>query len=430
MDESSVSVLSRWSAKVDSADMRRALREHSVARFQWSSLAVLCVLAVCADPAHGCRYNVREIGFIDVGVEPYRLFVYLPSNVPSSEADNLKNTLDAAFADTNIRCEPIPAGMDANHPASRALSEHGIDQYPAVVLVSPDGPSRRLALDAGGRSLVEAVSLALEAMLDSPTRRQILEKAADRYGVVLLIEGPQQDRNAAARETVSAAISYVDQELESLPKPIARGPEMVVLDRPSQAREELLLWVLGLKPEDVNEPCAAVFYGRGRWIGPLFKGGLLSDANLLRILPIIGADCECGLDHRWLQGTMLPARWNQSLQQKVAANLGFDPESPLVKMEMVSIVRRGMGGSGAGGVPFGYREIEVGDTSQDSTTGSDQAPPVNEPVMVSPQPVAVQANVEVTGKAGKWHVLAMSLGAMIVLVAVGSVIVLLKARRA
>ena len=336
-------------------------------RLVWLNLAVLCVLAACVDPARGCRYNVREIGFIDVEVELYRLFVYVPQAVGAGEMGDLKNALDAASVDTNIRCEPVPAGGDPNHPASRFLSAHGIDSYPAAVMVSPDGPSRRLPLPADAPSLTEAASLSLEAALDSPTRRQILEKAADCYAVVLLIEGLQEDRNAAAREAVSDAISYVGEQLEFLPKTIAKGPEMVVLDRSSLAGEDILLWTLGLKPEDINEPCAAVFYGRGRWIGPLFKGELLTDANLLRILSIIGADCECGLDHRWLQGTILPARWDQSLQQKVATSLGFDPESPMVKMEMVSIVRRGMGGLGDPGAPFGYQEIEVGGESAGSS---------------------------------------------------------------
>lgn len=406
-----------------------------MARFQWTSLTVLCVLAVCADPAHGCRYNVREIGFIDVGAEPYRLFVYLPSNVPSSEADNLKNTFDAAFADTNIRCEPVPAGVDTNHPASRTLSEHGIDQYPAAVLVSPDGPSWRLALDIGGRSLLEAVSSALEAMLDSQTRRQILEKAADCYGVVLLIEGPQQDRNADAQEAVAAAMSYVADRLEDLPKPIARGPEMVVLDRSSLAREDMLLWTLGLAPDDVNEPCAAIFYGRGRWIGPLFRGKRLTDANLLRVLPVIGADCECDLDHRLLQGTMLPARWDTSLQQKVAASLGFDPESPMVKVEMVSILRRGMGGFDQPGRPFGYQEIEVGGERAESSH-----PSVQEfsgaMVEIGANPAA-SASVSKTAADGVdaggprlgGGILAVSLGGMVVLVAAMSAVVLLRAKK-
>lgn len=410
------------------------MRKDPMTWLQWLNLVVLQVLAVCVDPAHGCQYNVREIGFIDVGIEPYRLFVYLPERTPANEADDLRNALDGAFADTNVRCETVPAGADANHPALRVLSEHGIGRSPAAVLASPDGPSRPLALDIAGRSLVEAVSSALEAMLDSPTRRQILEKAADCYGVVLLIEGPQQDRNAAAQEAVSAAMSYMADRLVDLPKPIARGPARVVLDRSSLMREDMLLWTLGLTPEDVNEPCAAIFYGRGRWIGPLFKGELLSDANLLRVLPIIGADCECGLDHRWLQGTMLLARWDRRLQQRVAASLGFDPESPMVKMEMVSIVRRGMGRFDPSGAPFGYREIEVGGDRAGSSHPS--VPEFNNAtVEAEAKPAAASASQTAVGGAdarqawGGAIVLAASFGGMVVLVAAVSTVILLRSRR-
>jgi len=410
------------------------LQEHSVTRLPWLNLAVLCVLAAFPDPAQGCRYNVREIGFIDVGIEPYRLFVYVPQAVGAGEIGNLKNALDAACADTNIRCEPVPEGADANHPALPFLSAHRIDSYPAAVIVSPDGPSRRLPLHADGQSLTEAVSSSLEAALDSPIRRQILEKAADSYAVVLLIEGPQQDRNTAAREAVSAAISYVSEQLQYLPKPIAKGPEMVVLDQSSLAGEETLLWTLGLAPGDVNEPCAAIFYGRGRWIGPLFKGAVLTDANLLRVLPAIGADCECGLDHRWLQGTMLPARWDESLQQKVAASLGFDPDSPIVKMEMVSIIRRGMGGFDDPGAPFGYQEIVVG--GERASPSSASAPEFNDVpvesevkplVSVAPQTAASLADVERPWRGG--FVLAVSFGGMVVLVAAVSAVILLRAKR-
>jgi len=393
-----------------------------VTRLVWVNLAVLGILAALPEPARGCRYNVREIGFIDVGIEPYRLLIYVPQAVGAGEIDDLKNALDAASADTNTRCEPVPAGVDANHPASRFLSAHGIDSYPAAVMVSPDGPSRRLPLQADVPSLTEAVCLSLEAALDSPIRRQILEKAADSYAVVLLIEGPQQDRNAAAREAVAAAISYVNDQMEFLPKAIAKGPEMVVLDRPSLAGEEMLLWTLGLEPEDVNEPCAAVFYGRGRWIGPLFKGELLTDVNLLRVLSIIGADCECGFDHRWLQGTMLPARWDQNLQQRVAASLGFDPESPMVRMEMVSIIRRGMGGLGYPGAPFGYQEIEVGgeqaNPSQPSAAGFNDG---------TVEPAGEPADLEQPPNGGV--ILAVSFGSMVALVAAISAVILWRVKR-
>ena len=150
--------------------------------------------------------------------------------------------------------------------------------------------------------------------MNSPTRQEILEKSAQSYGVVLLMEGPDAEQNAAAREAISTATGHIGEQLDFLPKPIAKAPERVVLDRQALTREEMLLWSMGLTPQDVNEAHAAVYYARGRWIGPLLEGDALNADNLTELLYVIGADCECGLDHRWLQGTMLPARWHEALQ--------------------------------------------------------------------------------------------------------------------
>ena len=212
--------------------------------------------------------------------------------------------------------------------------------------------------------------------------------------MVLLIEGPEPQANAMARQAISAALSQIGEQLGSLPKPISKPPELVVLDRKSLAREPMLLWTLGLKAQDVNQPHAAVFYGRGRWLGPVFKGEILTADNLTQLLSIIGADCECSLDHRWLQGTMLPARWDETLQQKVVQSVGFDPENPMTKAEMVSIVRRSMGGAGSPAatgdagessdypsVLVDYREIQVGgDAGQgegQKTAPSSDVPPAS-----------------------------------------------------
>ena len=342
-------------------------------KLKWLVAVAVCCLVIGPGPAPACQYNVREVGFIDTGIEPYRLVVYLPENVSASGVSDLKEAIAPALADTNIRFEPVLAGADANQPALEFARAHGISRFPAAVLVSPDGQSVPVALSEKAASLAGAVSTAVQGILDSPTRRETLEKCADSYGVVLLIEGPEPRINTRAREIVLAALSWIDAQSGSLPKPISKPPELVVLDRKSLAREPMLLWTLGLKAEDVNQPYAAVFYGRGRWLGPVFKGEILSADNLTQLLSIIGADCECSLDHRWLQGTMLPARWDEALQQKVVQSIGFDPENPMTKAEMVSIVRRSMGGAGSPAatgdteessdypsVLVDYREIQVG----------------------------------------------------------------------
>jgi hypothetical protein len=425
-----------------------------VAKLSLLVLIVACCLTLHALPAYGCRYNVREVGFIDVGIEPYYLFVYLPAGTSPAEVSELGEAVDAVLMETNIRFEPVIMGADANHPALEFVETHSIETFPAAVLVSPDGQSMPLPLPNSGQALAEAVSSGLEAILHSPTRQEILEKAADNYGVVLLLEGPQPQLNTAAREAVSAVINRIGEQLEYLPKPIARPPALVALGQESLAREHVLLWMLGLTPGDVNEPHAAVFYGRGRWMGPLFKGQTLTPGYLGEVLSIVGADCECGLDHRWLQGTMLPARWDETLRQKTAESLGFDPESPMVKMEMVSIVRRGMGGFDYPGVPFGYREVQIGDDEPQNggqtTEGGiakteglgdgrvEGVPPSNRGQDARDTMSHRQASFDDAtlhdAQPGQGNlslgVLAASLGGMTVIVAAVSIVILLRAKKA
>jgi hypothetical protein len=389
-------------------------------KLRWFVAVAACCLAMGTCPVQACQYNVREVGFIDVGIEPYRLIVFLPENVPASVVSGLNDAMALALAETNIRFEPVMAGADANQPAMESAKAHGISRFPAVVLVSPDGQSMPVALSEKAASLAEAVPTAVPSILDSPTRRQILERSADSYGVVLLIEGPDPQRNGAARQTVSAAISQIGEQLESFPKPISKPPQLVVLDQKSLAREQVLLWTLRLKAEDVNQPRVAIFYGRGRWIGPLFEGETLTSDNLTQLLSFVGADCECSLDHRWLQGTMLPARWDESLQQKVVQSVGFDPESPMTKMEMVSIVRRGMGGSDYPSVPFDYREIQVGGDAEENRgprteDGGQKIPP---PAVLRPPSSRIVGQVLVGSLAG-----------VVVLAGVTSLVIVLRARK-
>ena len=398
-----------------------------------------CSLAFGTVPVHACQYNVREVGFIDVGVEPYRLIVYFPENTPADQVSALKQTMDVTFADTNIHFEPVVVGADANQPAMELARTHGIKHFPAAVLVSPDGQSRPLAVSRassprfeGGTPstqtpLTEAVAAALGSILDSPVRRQILEKSADTYAVVLLIEGPSPRANVKARETISAATGNIGNQLEFLPKPIKNPPALVVLDQKSLAHEEVLLWTLRLKAEDVNQPHVAVFYGRGRWIGPLFDDATLTSDNLTQLLSVIGQDCECSLDHRWLQGTMLPARWDEALQQKVVASLGFDPENPMTKMEMVSIVRRGMGGSEYPSVPFDYREIQIGDDTDQN--GGQKAQDRAQRAEDEGQKAAPSSDIRPQSSGVVGQVLAGSLAGMAALVGVTSLVIILRARK-
>jgi hypothetical protein len=335
--------------------------------------------------AFACRYNVRETGFVDLDVERYYFYGYINKDTPADIASGFSQISSAAFMDSNIKPEVISTDPQKDHPALEYLKSSQIKSFPAAVLVSPDGQSLAVSVTEPNRPFRDALQAALNDILSSPKREEILQHVIEAYCVVLLIEGSDTQKNQEAKAAAYDAIKRIEAQMGMLPKPIAHPPALVVADSKSLRQEKVLLWSLGLDAQEVTEPHIAVIYGKARWIGPLLKGQEITEANLANILFVIGDDCECGMDHRWLQGTMLPVKWDQKLQAKAAANLGFDPENPMIKMEISSIVGRGIGGSSYPSVPFGYQSdndrqvapVQVKDVAPPAATG--KRPDVDNP---------------------------------------------------
>ncbi len=208
------------------------------------SFPAIAIIAIIlqASPAHACRYNVREVGFIDLGIDPYYLLAYLPADTNSDAVDELRDQMEVSLAETNIRFEPRLADTDPNDPSMQYVKTYEISEYPAAVLVSPDGQSRQLTLPEEGAELSEKLSAALQGVLHSPKHKEILENCADNYGVALLLEGPDASENAQAREVIATAIAAIKEQLEFMPKPMATAPVMVVVEQDALADEEMLLW--------------------------------------------------------------------------------------------------------------------------------------------------------------------------------------------
>ncbi|HIJ54466.1 MAG TPA: hypothetical protein HPP66_15160 [Planctomycetes bacterium] len=321
-------------------------------------LVFACLLGYLqSEPVTACRYTVHEVGFVDLRIEQYHLFGYICDETNGDIVSAFKQISYAGLVNSNIKFEIINTDQQKDHPAMKLLDLQQAKSLPAAVLVSPDGQSLPVTVTESDRPFEETLRSAFEDILSSPKREEILKQVIETYGVVLLIEGPDDQENKKAKEAASDVIELISSQMDMLPKPITHPPVLVVMDLKSVKREKILLWSLGLDSEEVSEPHAAVIYGRARWIGPLFKGEEITEDNLANVLFVIGADCECGLDHRWLQGTMLPARWTDKMQAKVAENLGFDPENPMIKMEMSMIIRRGS--YSYPGVPLGYQEIAI-----------------------------------------------------------------------
>jgi hypothetical protein len=355
-----------------------------------------------------CRFNVREIGFIDLGIEPYYLVGYVNNDTPADVNESFEEILYAALMDSNIQVEVVNVDKEKDHAAVKYVDSYKIESFPAAVLVSPDGQSLPLSISAPGKPFKETLWSALDDVLSSPAREQINRKVVESYGVVLLIEGTDAPENQRAKLAASKAIENIAEHMDMLPKPIANPPVLVELDPNSLAEERVLLWSMGLDMEKSDTPRAAVLYGKARWIGPMFEGEAVTEENLTAILAVVGDDCECGLDQRWLQGTMLPAKWDEQAHELVAKDLGYDPENPMVKMEIASIVRRGY--SYYPGTPFGYEEIVVEPPSpnspsqvedledeRDTAAASAAEPVLSEPVVAEPHSPNLPPEVDDSG---------------------------------
>jgi hypothetical protein len=287
-----------------------------------------------------CQYNVRDVGFVELENEGYTFYGSVGANTPAEMLTALTQAATSAFKDCNIQWEIVKADERPDHAVWNELGGALAGSTPVGMLLSPDGAWLRQVIFEPGQPFPRTCAAALEELVTSPTREEIVRQVAQAFGVILLVEGQNPEERAGARQAIARAIEEVAGQLKTLPKPIAQPPALVVLGPEAVARERVLLWSLGLNAEKAKATHAAVIYGKARWIGPLMRGAEISEGNLARIFSIIGADCECGMDLSWTRGTRLPVRWGEALQKQLANALGFDPESPMVKAEMGRILAR------------------------------------------------------------------------------------------
>ena len=157
----------------------------------------------------------------------------------------------------------------------------------------------------------------------------------------------------------------------------------------------------------------AILYGRGRRLGTPMEGAMITATALRERLVLVGQDCECDLDREWLRGPLIPARWDESMQQAAVKRLGFDPESPMVRSEVARIVERG---------PITGQKRKMTGTSQalgyaEESVEGDGA--VADERMADGKTSGEKPKPETTGKGLGWAWGAVGVAAMGVVVAAG-----------
>ena len=335
---------------------------------------VLFFLIVLSPVAQACRFNVREVGFVCFPEDAYYLYGLVRSSTPAAQVRAIEEKAKSVLSESNVVFELISSDEQKDHPALEHLPIKEIQSYPALVLVSPSSEHRKkiLSIPQGGASFSQRLQRILANLILSPKRQEILKHIADVYGFVLLIEGRDSEQNEQAGKVVDEVIGEITEMLPHLPQPVYapapldKGPHRIDISLLEAEQEEMLLWSLDLLDRDPNVPHAVVLHGRGRMVGVPLSGAEIDAYTLGYFCLVTGADCECGLDRRWMTGRMIPLRWDESVKAPLAKSLGYDPENPMVMMEIARIVRRGYYPGGFADFPKaadsqipGYQEIPL-----------------------------------------------------------------------
>jgi hypothetical protein len=323
-------------------------------------LATILTVLMALD-ALACRFNVRDVGFVDLGSEKYRLFIFIPDATSASEVDSLKSIVYATYLDSNVKAEVFTATVAAKGEASKFLPDNLSNAQ--AVLVSADGKrALPVSLTVEGKPLSVTAWDGLESVFDSKRRNAVVSKVYEHYGVILIVEGKNADENARIRKMADTVVATITSQMDKLEKEIREPPVVEVVSAKEFAAEKAFMWSLGIDAI-AETPQVAVLYGRGRIIGPVLRDERLDERALTAIVNTIGLNCECGLDRKWMQGTMVPQKWDEDIQKQFASQLGFDPESPAIRIEMSQILSKGGKGQGAN------RQAQIGGTLDDLLMG-------------------------------------------------------------
>jgi len=304
-------------------------------------LIIFILLIVFLSQAKGCEYSIRDMGFVDIMSVPYHLYFFVEDKTPEDFISIFTETSYTIFMDSNVKFEVVNVNKQISSSLLEYLHFWNIEKFPAVILVSPEGRSMVLPVSVPGKPFKETLWSSLESVVTSLKRKEILNHIVRAYCIVLLIEGKNKADNNRIYNMIADLRRKIAKTMSQLPKRIDEPPYIVKIKQRMLKQESVLLWSLGLNFNDVNEPCVSIIYGRGRIIGPVFKGKQILRNRLYNILSVIGLSCECGLDRKWILGTLIPLKWGEKIQANVVKFLGFDAESPMVKTEVSNILSLG-----------------------------------------------------------------------------------------
>ena len=293
-----------------------------------------------------CRFTVREIGFSILSQDIYTVAV-IDDNADAK--DPQWTTFHNKNKDCNLRLEVLNPSLDEQHPILISARQNGI-KFPCNILVAPDG--RLFQLEDSGMEKIYA------EILETPLGRKLRTTFPDVFAAVVWVEGKDADKNLLFEAKINEVCKTIENLMPAMPKIVKNGPVSIAVSKQDFREERILLWSLGIDAQP-EEPIAIVLYGRGRKIGELLNQKEIQEGTLFNYLSMIGADCECGLDKKWMLGNQVPLLWDHKLRQKLTDQVDFDVDNPLILAEMSRILAKESLSDQTGSVAFAPETVDL-----------------------------------------------------------------------
>lgn len=293
-----------------------------------------------------CRFTVREIGFSILSQDIFTLAIIDENADPNA---NLWKEFHAKNRDCNLRLEILNPVSDSEHPIVINAKQKGF-KFPRTVLVAPNGSM--YSFDEND------ISKIYSEILDSPLNVKMRSVLPDVFAAVIWVEGEDVEKNRIAQNKVQQECDAIKNIMPGMPKIVKEGPVEIVVSKNNFQNEKLLLWSLGID-RIPDEPIAFVLYGRGRIIGVALNYQQILEGGLYKYMSMIGADCECGLDKKWMLGNQIPLLWNKESRQYLAKLVGFDVDNPMILAEMSRILAKETLADATGSIAFAPETIDL-----------------------------------------------------------------------
>ncbi|NRA95980.1 MAG: hypothetical protein HRU14_07195 [Planctomycetes bacterium] len=305
-----------------------------------------------------CRYTIRDVAFVDLGGDGWTLRAEVPEGAPGEWTTTLKRIARASLADTNVQL---------------IIAEGEKDSALTTSLVAPDGRTLVLDLPQDPDALARHGWDELDAVASSAARDRFRARCLEIHAAVVVFDGKDAADNLRVRGLAKEAISQSLATLAELPKPASAPPEILAVAFSDRRKERVLHWATGADEEEADDAHVVVLYGRGRRMGPVLAGPVITASAIRQALLLIGQDCECELPRSIMRGSQIPLTWGKEQSDRAQQVLGFDGRNPMVKQEIARIVAREATSPNAPDVlgvdplGLGYHEDEIV-SSQEITT--------------------------------------------------------------